>query len=284
MTENIGQHGHDDQPDEQRYDYRIEDADPGREIDECIDAITRKPWFVALKSLPGDRGLWVGTEDELMEELKERVGPDAALSEDFPSSAREIIEPPRDVEYAMRKERLEIMDYREMTKKVREDYDGPGWGRSAPIMIERDLAGRKSFHEAAAYLLMTKYRNPLAALVVEFTYHDPKFKRNNQQWWGRTRELARRLSIQLFRDASLGEVGAEESRLIRELKEALKLERPEDFRRFHRQMRTCAYILKDVGVRVSWEKLTDRKVATDEKYTYTLWTIEAPRWKKTSVA
>ena len=57
MTENIGHHGHDDQPDEQPYDYWIEDAAPGREIDEWIDAITRRPWFVALKSLPGEAGL-----------------------------------------------------------------------------------------------------------------------------------------------------------------------------------------------------------------------------------
>jgi hypothetical protein len=86
VTENIGHHGHDDQHDEQPYDYRIEDAEPGREIDEWIDAIISKPWFAALKSLPGDRGLWVGTEDELMEELKERVSPDAALSEEFQKS------------------------------------------------------------------------------------------------------------------------------------------------------------------------------------------------------
>ena len=46
MTENIGHHGHDDQHDEQPYDYRIEDAEPKREIDEWIDAITRRPWFV----------------------------------------------------------------------------------------------------------------------------------------------------------------------------------------------------------------------------------------------
>jgi hypothetical protein len=270
MTENINQHGHDDQPDEQRYDYRIEDADPGRELDEWIDAITRRPWFVALKSLPGDAGLWVGTEDGLMEELKERVGPDAALSEDFPSNVGEIIEPPRDVEYAMRKERLSLIDYRKMSKKIREDYDGPGWGSSAPIMIGRGLAGRKPFHEAAVHLLMKKYSNPLAALIVEFTYHDPKFTRNNRQWWGRTRELAQRLGIQLFMEVGFREVGAEESRLIKEVEEALELERPEDFRRFHRQMRTCAYILKDVGVRVSWEKVTDRKAITDEKYSYTL--------------
>ena len=68
-------------------------------------------------------------------------------------------------------------------------------GRSAPIMIGRGLAGRKPYHEAAACLMTTKYRNPLAALVVEFTYHGHKFTRNNREWWGRTGKLAEQLSI-----------------------------------------------------------------------------------------
>jgi hypothetical protein len=275
MTENIG---HDDKPEEQVHDNHLDpDAERHREIEEWIDAITRKPWFVALNSLPEDRGLWVGTEDELLEELKERVGPEATLSEDFPSSASEIIEPPQDVEFAMRKEQLSIMDYRQMTKKIREDYYGPGWGRSAPIMIGRGLAGRKPYHEAAAYLMTTKYRNPLAALVVEFTYHHHKFTRNNREWWGRTRELAEQLSI-LY----MYEVDFNESRRNKKLEEALKLERLEDFLRFHRQMRTCAYVLKEVGVRVTREKFRSRKLHTDEEYTYTLWTIEAPHWMKTT--
>ena len=278
MTEEIGQHGHDDQPDEQLHDDHLDaDAERHREIDEWIDAITRKPWFAALKSLPGDRGLWVGTEDKLMEELKERVGPDAALSGDFPSNVGEIIEPPRDVEFAMRKERLSIMDYRKMIKKVREDYYGPGWGPSAPIMIGRGLAGRKPFHEAAAYLMTTKYRNPLAALVVKFTYHDHKFTSNNREWWGRTRELAEQLSIR-----HTDEVAFIDSRRNKEVEEVLKIERLEDLLRFHRQMRTCAYVLRDVGVRVTWEKRRSRKLHTDEEYSYTLWTIEAPHWMKTT--
>jgi hypothetical protein len=273
VTKNHGPHGHDDQPDEQPYDYRIKDAEPGREIDEWIDAITRRPWFVALKSLPEDRGLWVGTEDELLQELKERVGPEATLSEDFPSGASEIIEPSDEVVFAMRQERLSIMDYRQMTKKIREDYYGPGWGPSAPIMIGRGLAGHKPYHEAAAYLMRTKYRNPLAALVVEFTYYSPKFTRNNREWWGRTRKLAEQLSIRY-----MDEVDFIESRRNKKLEEALRLERLEDFRRFCGQMRVCAYILKDVGVRVSWEKFRSRKRETDEEFSYTLWTIEAPRW------
>ena len=278
MTENIGHHGHDDHLDA--------DAERHREIDEWIDAIISKPWFAALKSLPEDRGLWVGTEDELLEELKERVGPEATLSEDFPSSASEIIEPPQDAEFALRKERLWIRDYREVEKELRGDFDAPGWGRKAPILLERALAAHKPSHEGAQYILATKYHNPLAILVVGLTYDDPTFKRNQQmwlgntRWWsGRTRELATRLSIQFNREFELGELEPRENRLVKELKEAIKLERPEDFRRFCSRMRTCAYILRDVGVKVSWEKCVGQKVATGEKYTYTWWTIEAPRWK-----
>jgi hypothetical protein len=275
MTENIGHHGHENQPDEQLHEDHLDaDAERRREIEEWIDSITRRPWFVALNSLPEDRGLWVGTEDELLEELKERIGPEATLSEDFPSSASEILEPPKDVEFAMRKEQLSIMDYRQMSKKIREDYYGPGWGRSAPIMIGRGLAGRKPYHEAAAYRMTTKYRNPLAALVVEFTYHGHKFTRNNREWSGRTGKLAEQLSI-----CYMDEVTFKGSRRNKELEEALKLEYLEDFRRFCGQMRTCAFLLKDVGVKVSWEKHVGQRVATDEKYTFTWWTIEAPRWK-----
>src|SRR5918995_6794391 len=274
MTENIGHHGHNDQPDEHLHDDHLDpDAELRREIDEWIDTITRRPWFVALNSLPEDRGLWVGTEEDLMEELKERVGPEATLSEDFPSSASEIIEPPKDVEFAMRKEQLSIMDYRQMTKKIKEANYGPGWGPSAPIMIGRGLAGRKPYHEAAAYLMTTKYRNPLAALVVEFTFHGHKFTRNNREWRGGATEAAEQLSIRY-----MDEVDFIESRRNKKLEEALKLKRLEDFRRFCGRMRTCAHILKDVGVRVSWEKFRSRKRETDEEYSYTLWTIEAPRW------
>ena len=62
MTDNIGQHGHDDQPEQLDDTHRDTDSELRREIDECIDAVTRRPWFVALKSLPGEAGFWVGTE------------------------------------------------------------------------------------------------------------------------------------------------------------------------------------------------------------------------------
>jgi hypothetical protein len=295
VTQNIGPHGHDDQPEQLDDNHLDTDNELRREIDECVDEIIRRPWFSALKSLPGEAGLWVGTEEELIEELKVRILEegdcgDALVDEDFPSSAREIIEPPQDVDWAMRKERLWIRDYREVEKELRRDFDAPGWGRKAPILLERGLAAHKPSHEGAQYILASKYRNPLAILVVDLTYHDPKFKNNQRiwsgsarQWSGRTRDLATRLSIQLNSEFGLGELEPREKELVEELKEAIKLESPEDFRRFCSRMRTCAYILRDVGVKVSWEKHVGQKIATDEKYTYTWWTIEAPHWKKTQL-
>jgi len=260
---------------EEREDQAIEEGPPRDELDRLVDETIREPWFVALKSLTDQSGLWVGTEDELMAEIEARAGRDASRCEAFLSYVGDSSEiPPVHVEYAFRQARLEVLDYRQMTKKIREDYYGPGWGLSAPIMIERGLAGRKPYHEAAAYLMTTKYRNPLAALVVEFTYHGHKFTRNNREWSGRTGKLAEQLSIRY-----MDEVTFKGSRRNKELEEALKLERLEDFRRFCGQMRTCAFLLKDVGVKVSWEKHVGQKVATDEKYTFTWWTIEAPRWK-----
>jgi hypothetical protein len=292
VTQNIGPHGHDDQPDEQLHDDHFDaDAERHREIDEWIDAITRRPWFAALKSLPGEVGFWIGSEEELIEELIARIleeqgDGDALVDEAFPSSAREIVDPPDDVVFAMRKERLSLLDYRKVEKELRGGFDAPGWGRKAPILLERDLSAHKPYHEGAQHILVTKYRNPLAILVVGLTYDDPTFKRNqrmwlgNTRWWsGRTRDLATRLSIQLNREFDMMELEPREKELFDELKEEIKLESPEDFRRFCGRMRTCAYILRDVGVQVSWEKYVGQKVATDEKYTFTWWTIEAPRWK-----
>ena len=275
MTENIGHHGHDDQHDEQPYDYRIEDAEPGREIDEWIDAIISKPWFAALKSLPGDRGLWVGTEEDLMEELKKRTVEVQAsdvdvASEAFPSSAREIIEPPQDVDWAMRKERLSITNYRTMEKELRENYDVPKWGRKAPILLQRGLAGLRPSRDGALYRL-SLYGNPLAASVVVFTYIDSKFKGRDRLWSGSTAELAQQLSFYPVRIN-------DDMERHEQIWKVLRLERRADRRRFSAMMKTCAFILKDVGVKVSRERITGRKPLTDEKYTYTKWTIEAPNW------
>jgi hypothetical protein len=112
---------------EEREDQAIEEGDPREELDRLVDETIREPWFVALKSLTDQSGLWVGTEDDLMAEIEARAGRDAGRSKDFHSYISESTEtPPLHVEFAMRKERLSIMDYRKMIKKIREDYYGLG--------------------------------------------------------------------------------------------------------------------------------------------------------------
>jgi hypothetical protein len=276
MTVNIGYHGHDDQPDEQLHDDHFDaDAERHREIDEWIDAITRRPWFVALKSLPGDRGLWVGTEEDLMKELKKRTVEQQSsdvdiASEEFPSSAREIIEPPQDVDWAMRKERLSITDYRTMEKELRENYDVPEWGRKAPILLQQGLAGLRPSRDGALHRL-SLYGNPLAASVVVFTYIDSKFKGRDRLWSGSTAELAQQLSFHPVRIN-------DDMEHHEQIWKVLRLECRADRRRFSAMMRTCAYILKDVGVKVTWKRITGRNPLTDEKYVYMRWTVEAPNW------
>ncbi len=263
--------GHAD--DHDRYWHLDPDPDRRREYEERIDEIRRRPWFAALEDLPGDGGLWVGTEADLMAYLRTRAG-DAGPQEDFPSGIGELVERPRwDLEYAFRKAHLDVVDYRKLGEYDRALYDAPGWGRKAPMLVRRGvLEGLKPSHKQAIYGLR-RYGNPLAVSVILFTYLDPlgDFKKS-REWSGRTTELAVRLSMQ--RVNLLGH--PERSREVREL---LELRRPGDFRRFAGMMRTSAYILKEEGVKVSWERVRSKNPITGEDYAYTRWTVRAPNWR-----
>lgn len=257
-------------PTEEQEDYRVRDAEYGREYAEYIDGITRRPWFVALEGLAGDGGLWVGTGAELMAYLRARVG-DTGPEDDFPSGVGELLErPTRDLEYAFRQADLEVLDYRKLEEKRRAIYDAPGWGRKAPILVRRGKACVKPSHEVAINRLR-RYGNPLAIAVVLFTRGAKEFKKD-REWSGRTLELAELLSRE--RVNLLGH--PERSR---EVENMLELRRPDDFRRFGGMMRTCAYVLKEVGVKVSWERVKGRNPLTGEPYAHTLWRIEAPDWR-----
>ena len=143
-------------------------------------------------------------------------------------------------------------------------------GRKAPILLQRGLAGLRPSRDGALYHL-TQYGNPLAASVVLFTYIDSKFKSKERRWSGSTAELAQQLSFYPVRIS-------DDMERHEQIRKVLRLERRADHRRFSAMMRTCAYILKDVGVKVTWKRITGRNPVTDEKYVYTKWMIEAPNW------
>jgi hypothetical protein len=146
----------------------------------------------------------------------------------------------------------------------------PEWGRKAPILLQRGLAGLRPSRDGALYRL-SLYGNPLAASVVVFTYIDSKFKGRDRRWSGSTAELAQQLSFYPVRIN-------DDTERHEQIWKVLRLERRADRRRFSAMMKTAAYILKDVGVKVSRERITGQNPVTDEKYTYTIWTVEAPHW------
>jgi hypothetical protein len=256
---------------EKREDQAAQEGHPRDEVDRLVDETTSSPWFEALKILTDRSGLWVGTEDELMAEIEARAGRDASHSKDFHSYISESTEtPPLHVVYAFRKARLEVLHYRTMEKELRENYDVPGWGRKAPIFLQQGLAGLRPSRDGALYSL-SQYGNPLAASVVVFTYIDSKFKSRDRSWSGSTAELAQQLSCYPVRIS-------DDMERHEQIWKVLRLERRTDRRRFSAMMKTCAYILKDVEVKVTWERITRRNPLTDEKYTYMRWTVEAPNW------
>src|SRR4051812_41184269 len=57
-----------------------------------LDEVMREPWVEALWDLVQADGVWVGTEEQLIQELKLRVGREVAESEDFPSSLERLID------------------------------------------------------------------------------------------------------------------------------------------------------------------------------------------------
>ncbi len=58
--------------------------------EEWFEEVLREPWFVALQDLVKWTGAWVGTEEQLMEEIRLRVDREVWEFEDFPSDFRKL--------------------------------------------------------------------------------------------------------------------------------------------------------------------------------------------------
>lgn len=258
-----------------------------------------EPWFVALQDLVKWTGTWTGSEEELMRELRLRVNREVWESEDFPS------DPPKLMKYyeamffassevSLGDEGLSLLDYRDFKKKDLEDYDVPEWGPEAPILLSQGWAGARPFYQQALYTLLDKYRSPLPLAVLGFT-DGRKFTKKTRSWSGSTTELAQALLghypwpghrwpnyCPALSPTPEDPENKKAERLFDETHDLLmNLWEASDYRRFHELMRTCAYIVKDVGIKVSWEKVPSI-VADSEGGTKstkrTRWTIEAPRW------
>ena len=284
-----------DRPDEED-----EQGAPNPRFDEWVEAVMNEPWFVALRDLVRWTGTWTGTEEELMKELRLRVNGEVWESEDFPSAPQELMEYYENIffassEVSLGDEGVSLLDYREFKKKDLEDYDVPGWGPEAPILLSQVWAGGRPSYEQALYTLLDKYRSPLPLAVLGFT-NGRKFTKKTRSWSGSTTELARALLgyypwpdchwptyCPALPPSPEDPDGRDAQQLFDETYELLtNLLDPSDFRRFHGLMKTCAYIVRDVGIKVSWEKVpwmvTDPEEGASKSTKRTRWTIEAPRW------
>ena len=258
-----------------------------------LDTVTEEPWFVALEDLVKWSGTWTGTEEELVEEVSLRVSREVRESEDFPSTYEKFSEYYDILYYSDPHRPPMILDYRELTKKDLEEFDVPGWGPEAPILVERDFAGRKPRYRAALCDLLYRYRSPLSIAVLNFTYSSSKFTKKNRVWSGFTNKLAEQLRGYCPIPSCSGQFptlppipddpeGEDLKRRFDETYELLDLMEFSDYRELAGRMRTCAYILKEFGVKVSWEKVSvpvsDSEGRPREKQKL-YWTVEAPRWR-----
>lgn len=261
---------------------------------EWVEEVMNEPWFVALRDLVKWTGTWTGSEEELMQELRLRVNSEVWESEDFPSEMCKLMRYYLVIYRADPYTELDILDYREFNKEDLEDYDVPGWGPEAPILVNQSWAGVRPSYSWALYTLLDKYRSPLPLVVLGFT-NGSKFTKKTRSWSGSTTELANALLghypypgdrwptyCPALSPTSEDPENKEAERLFDETHELLRcLWGASDHLRFHELMKTCAYIVREVGIKVSWKKLpwmvTDPE-GNRKSTKRTRWTIEAPRW------
>ncbi len=259
---------------------------------EWVEEVLSEPWFVALRDLVKWTGTWTGAEEKLMKEIKLRVNREVWESEDFPSEPQKLMEYYEIIYFARSGLNLEIFDYSELKKKDLKEFDVPGWGPESALLVEQDSAGRKPFYNDVLSKL-TKYENPLLLAFLIFT-NSPKFARNRRRWSGGTVELAEVLGASYPAPglncpsylAHLGwssdtGPGAFYGHKFNKFHKLLDLSCPSDFRRFHERIRTYAYILKEVGIKVGWKKepwVVKDLEGEKRPIKRTRWTIEAPRW------
>ena len=262
---------------------------PNPAYDEWVDAMMEEPWFVALRDLVKWTGTWVGTEEELVAEVRLRVDREVRESEDFPSDFGTLMDYHHILYYSRFGLGLEIYDHREFKKRDLEEFDVPGWGPEAPILVERDHAGKRPDYYDAMRTL-ARYRSPLALALLIFT-DGPRFARHKRRWTGRTSELAEALAgsypnpglnCPVYLPELAGYPDAEPTSFYDDgTPELLRPETPADYAAFCRSMRTCAHIVKEVGIEVTWEKMpftfTDPEGNRETKER-TYWTVAAKRW------
>lgn len=252
--------------------------------------VANEPCFVALKNLVERTGIWTGTEKQLMNELKLRVDDETWASRYFPKDLRTLMDYQTLAYFPLSEAGLGVLDYRELKKKeIEEEFDLPGWGPEAPILVERNEAARRPSYPVAIVELVLQQRcpSPLTLALLRFTYHSNKFTRKKRWWSGSTMELAEWLYVYYpifgndntyLRDPFQASGKGHFDRYD-ETRKMLELLSPADYRRFYGQMKACANTVEEVGIKLSRKTSRRYGSASGKSGTKIRWTIEAPYWR-----
>ncbi len=277
-------------PDPMEAPFPDSDFDPA-EYEEWLERVMREPWVHALVGLVRWSGLWVGAEEALMLELKARAGREAAASEDFPSSLERLDRYMSIAEDGFHERDIGLLDYQELSEEDRDDFDVPGWGPDAPVLVcQGDAPYRPNFWVALRELLKYWHPVPVAVLTLTASREFAKERRRSYTTENFARALRKHLLVMfnvpmVFLDMTRPEGFKGIDPVMGEEREHMMDPRGLDGHRvFHAQMRKWAPILREWGIVITREKRPVPPGITmggdEERPAKTWWTVEAPRWKK----
>jgi hypothetical protein len=261
---------------------------------EWVEQIIEEPWFLALEDLVKWTEIWVGTEAQLIEELRVRVGKEVSASPDFPSTLEQLEEYKAIAADGFCWKDVGFLDFRGLTEEDLADFDVSGWGPETPVLVvQGDAAYRPDFWEAQFKLL--KYWHPLPVGILMFT--DSKKFPTERTWHGTTRELSEKLlrhfpthrnipwlPLDRARPEGIEDIAPWPGLATREERDAMVSPvGREGYLTFSKMMKKWAPILKvEARIKISWEKRTiaPGMLVKIEHSPKIYWTIEAPRWYK----
>lgn len=261
------------------------------EYQEWLEGVMLEPWVLALEGLVRWTELWVGTEEELVGELKLRAGRETGESEDFPSTLEQLSLYVAIAEDGFFERDLGLLDYRELTEEDRDDFDVRGWGPDAPVLVCRGHAPYRPNYWAALITLL-RYWHPVPVAVLALTA-SPAFKKERRRSYT-TKNFAKALwkhyptmlnVPMLFLDNTRPEgfKGIDPS-MPQGSHYVKDPHGTDDHRAFRSEMKKWAPILGEVGIGLTWERRASPPglpaIHGKGLRQKTWWTIEAPRWKK----
>ncbi len=269
---------------------------PSKDYEAWVDRIEEEPWFVALRELVEHQGQWwVGTEQELIEQLKRRTGEEVSASEDFPSTLDRLKDYAWVAGEAFTRVDIDILDYELAKTYGTGGFDAPGWGPEAPILIFQDNSVLRPDYIWALGKVLERW-DPFVLGLFLFASNE---RLGNGRWWeGTTPEFVEALRWQRPDQDSVPDYISECFRPARSTSplpeyedpgEYARLMRPlsaEDCEAFVERMRKIMPYLEEIGIRVRIESHPNELgsleyVAGPRDWRQVRWVVRAPRWLRT---